>query len=539
MTKETDYIIVGGGSAGCVIANRLSADADTSVALLDAGRKDNHLYTRVPAGQMGAFTRPDMNWLFTAQPDPSINHREQWWPAGRVLGGGSSINGMMFVRGHAGDYDDWAANGCTGWSYREVLPYFKRLERNEAGADEWRGDSGPLSVSSVRIDHPLTDAFVASAEAIGIRRNHDLNGKEAEGVGYCQASQRNGWRHSTAQAFIRPIKHRPNLQVEHHATVTRILLENGQAVGVEYSQRGHTRRLHARRGVILSAGAMVSPKLLMLSGIGDPEQLAAHGIETKLSMPSVGKNLQEHAVGRVEVRFAGMGTITSDLNLFTAVRHGIDYLLRGRGALATCIGHAMALVRTSPAVTRPDAQIIFAPLDFTLTEKGARPSFEPTVTFGIGLCHAHSRGEIRLRSGDPFDAPIIDYPLLGDARDMATLIAASRLTRQLIAADPIARYVEAELMPGEQVQSDADWETYLRETAGLMYHPCGTCRMGSDSASVVDPSLKVRGIHRLWVADASVIPEIPAGNINATCIMIGEKAADLIAGNVVCESSVK
>jgi choline dehydrogenase len=523
-----DYIIVGGGSAGCVLAARLSEDPGRRVLLLDAGRPDNHPYNRVPAGQMPAFTRPDMNWLYQAEPDPTLEGRVNLWPAGKVLGGGSAINGMMYVRGHRLDYQHWAELGCSGWDYAGVLPYFRRLEANEAGGNAFRGADGPQGVSMVRIEHPLNHAFVAAAQAIGIPFNPDLNGELAEGVGYCQATQRNGLRHSTARAYLHPARGRANLRIVHHAEVTRVLLEGRVARGVAGTRGGAAFEFRARRGVILSAGAIASPKLLLLSGIGAGAELARHGIALRHELPGVGRNLQEHAVAGLGVRFRGIGTLTSELGPLAALRHGLDFLFRRRGALTTAIGHVHALARTREGLATPNVQIIFAPSDFELTDKGAVPCREPRATLGVGLCHARSFGEVRLRSADPAAAPVIDHRLLAAAEDRRDLVEGCRLARQLVQAEPFARHVECELEPGPRTQSDEDWERYLRANAGLMYHPCGTCRMGRGEDAVVDPELRVRGLDGLWVADASIIPAIPAGNINASCIMIGEKAADLV-----------
>lgn len=526
--QQWDFIVVGGGSAGCVLANRLSADPHCRVLLLDAGRRDNHLFTRIPAGQMPMFLRPDMNWLYQAEPDPSTDNRVQMWPAGKVIGGGSTVNGMMFVRGHHSDYDHWASLGCTGWDYDGVLPYFRRLERFEGGASALRGGDGPLHVSWGRVRHPLNEAFIESAQAAGIRFNADLNGAEAEGVGYVQASQRNGWRDSTARAYLAPVRGRANLRIEHGCRVDRILLEGGRAIGVEASQAGGARRWLAARGVIVSAGAIASPKLLQLSGIGDPAWLATHGIPTLHALSGVGRNLQEHAVAGVSVRVRGIGTLSSELGPLNALRHGLDYLFRRRGLLSTCIGHVQALVRTRDELPAPNAQLIFAPVAHEMTPAGPVIDRKPVMGIGVGLCHTRSSGEIRLRSADPAAAPVIDHRLLSDPEDVRELAQACRLARRIFASGPFGRHVECETEPGPQVQSEADWERYLRATAGLMYHPSGTCRMGVGDDAVVDPALRVRGLDGLWVADASIIPRIPAGNINATCIMIGEKAADLV-----------
>ena len=527
-----DYIVVGGGSAGCVVASRLSEDPDRRVLLLDAGRNDRHLYTRVPAGQMQAFPRPDMNWLYLSEPDPSRDNRIDIWPAGKIIGGGSAINGMMYVRGHRSDYDHWAELGNEGWSYEEVLPAFRSIESSEIGEAPSRGFEGPLSVSRVRIDNPLNKAFIEAAQQAGIPFNADLNGDRQEGVGICQASQKRGWRHSTARAFLTPALKRGNLSLQLGALVDRLVVENGRATGVSYTVDGQTHTASATRGVIVSAGAIASPKLLLLSGIGPEARLAEHGIATVHDLPGVGRNLQEHPVVRMSFHVRNATTLTSDLkNPLRSLLHGLDYLFRGRGALATCIGHAQALACTREGLTAPNAQIIFAPLSYDLTEKGPRPYLKPAVGVGIGLCRIQSRGEIRLRSADPNAPPLIDYNLLANPDDVAQLREAMRLTRRIFSAPAFSHYLVDERLPGAQLQDDAALERYIRASSGLMYHPCGTCKMGHDDLAVVDPRLRVRGLGGLWVADASIFPTIPAGNINATCIMVGEKAAALIAAS--------
>lgn len=527
--QNWDYIIVGGGSAGCVLANRLSADPTKRVLLLDAGRNDKHLFTRIPAGQMGAFPRPDMNWLYMSEPDPSRGNRIDIWPAGKIIGGSSAINGMMYVRGHKSDYDHWASLGNTGWSYEEVLPFFKSLENSEVGEDSVRGKGGPQSVSRVRIKSPLNEAFIEAAQEVGIPYNPDLNGDSQEGVGPCQASQKRGWRQSTARSFLKPALSRPNLQLELGAVVTRILLENGRAVGVSYQRDGVEHTARARSGVVLSAGAMVSPKLLMLSGIGAAQELLEHSIEPLHELPGVGKNLQEHPCVRMSFHVKNATTLTSDLNNpLRSLMHGLKYIFNGSGALATCIGHAHALAYTREGLEAPNAQIIFAPLSYDLTESGPKPYRKPAVGVGIGLCRIQSRGEIKLRSADPLAPPVIDYSLLDSEDDVAQLREAVRLTRKIFNSKKFSHYFVDERLPGEELESDEQIDDYIRETSGLMFHPCGSCKMGQDEMAVVDENLQVRGLKGLWVADASIFPTVPAGNINATCIMVGEKAASLI-----------
>jgi choline dehydrogenase-like flavoprotein len=529
--RNWDYIIVGGGSAGCVLANRLSSNSAVQVLLLDAGRNDKHLYSRVPAGQMAAFPRPDMNWLYQSEPDTSRADRVDFWPAGKIIGGGSAINGMMYVRGHKSDYDHWSALGNSGWSYDEVLPHFKSLENSEVGDAAVRGKSGPQSVSRVRINSPLNQAFIEAAQEVGIPYNPDLNGESQEGVGPCQTSQKRGWRHSTAQSFLKPALSRNNLQVELGAVATKILLENGRAVGVIYQCNGREVTVSAGRGVVLSAGAIASPKLLMLSGIGSGQALREHAIEPVHELPGVGKNLQEHPCVRMSFHVKNASTLTSDLNNpLRSLMHGLNYIFNGSGALATCIGHAHALAYTREGLSAPNAQIIFAPLSYDLTATGPKPYRKPAVGVGIGLCRIQSEGEITLRSSDPLAAPVIDYKLLANEDDLAQLREAIRLTRKIFDAEKFSHYFVDERLPGRTLETDEELNQYIRETSGLMFHPCGTAKMGQDDMAVVDEKLKVRGLEGLWVADASIFPTIPAGNINATCIMVGEKAAGLIQG---------
>ncbi len=478
---------------------------------------------------MQAFPREDMNWLYMGEPDPSRNNRVDIWPAGKIIGGGSAINGMMYVRGHSSDYDHWAELGNPGWAYKDVLPYFQRLENSETGDASVRGKQGPQAVSSVRIDSPLTEAFIAAAQEAGIPANTDLNGENQEGVGRCQATQKNGWRYSTARAYLHPVKQRKNLVVQHGAMVSSILIDAGRAKGVRYWQDGVEHTVTAAKGVVLAAGALASPKLLMLSGIGAADELSEHGIDTVVDLPGVGKHLLEHPVVRMSFHVKNARTLTSDLrNPFYSLQHGLDYLLRGRGALATCIGHAHALARTREDLATPNAQIIFAPLSYDLTGQGPKPYTRPAVGVGIGLCRIQSEGSISLRSNDYAAPPRIEYSLLGEPDDLAQLVEACQLARKIFSAPAFSRFYAGERIPGAEISTAADLEEYVRNTAALMYHPCGTCKMGVDDAAVVTPRLKVRGVEGLWVADASVFPSIPAGNINASCIMVGEKASDLI-----------
>ena len=525
--EQWDYIVVGGGSAGCAIASRLSEDPARRVLLLDAGRPDRHLYSRVPAAIGFAIGSDSMNWKYQAEPDASRAGRSDMWPAGRMLGGGSAINGMMFVRGNRCDYDHWAALGNDGWAYEDVLPYFRRLEDNERGANAYRGTGGPLSVADVRIRHPLTDAFVAGMQQLGVARNPDLNGESQDGVDYCQVTQKRGLRHSAASAYLGDARHRSNLKIELGALVDRIDFDGRAARGVQYRVDGSRRLARAGAGVVVCAGAIGSPRILLQSGVGDASALRRLGIDVVLDRAGVGGNLQEHP-GVILSAHVKMRTLTSDRNPLRAIGHGLNYLLRGRGPLSNPVGHAHAFVRTRDGLQAPNVQIIFSPLSYDHHEGGATPYPKPAVNLAVGLCRVGSRGQVSLRSADPQDAPRIDYALLADDDDLRQLREGIRFARRLYSTPAFGPFFRDERKPGSEVDSDAELDACIRDQSFLMYHPCGTCRMGNDADAVVDPALRVRGAAGLWVADASVFPTIPAGNINATAIMVGEKAADLI-----------
>lgn len=530
---DTDIIVVGGGSAGAAVANRLSEDGNLDVTLIEAGGSDRHPFVRVPAGSSLAIASEKLNWMYEVQPDQSRDQRVDYWPAGKVLGGGSSINGMMFVRGHREDYDAWAEGGATGWDYANVLPYFRRLESNESGPNEFRGNDGPQSVSNVRVPHQLTDAWHEACINAGIQRNEDLNGSSQEGVGYCQASQRGGWRHSTATAYIWPVRGRKNLHLLLNTVVHRILMDGSRAVGVELADG---KQILANRGVVVSAGAIGTPKLLMASGVGPKAQLEDLGIETAVDNSNVGQNLQEHAAVLMSwhVKIESLG---SSMNPLKNLMHGLNFVFRGRGPLSTPIGHAHAFVRTTAAKKLPNVQIIMSPFSYDFNEKGATLYSKPSVGIAVGLARADTRGAVALRSADPADRPVIDYQLLGSANEVRQLIDGCRIARSIVEQEPFRSLVIDERMPGADHESDEQLEAFIRSASFPMYHVCGTCRMGSDKDAVTSPTLQVHGSQSLWVVDASVIPSIPAGNINATVIMIGEKGADHIK-NALAEGAV-
>jgi choline dehydrogenase len=528
---EADIIVIGGGTAGCAIVNRLSEDGRTEVLLLEGGRSDKHPFTRVPVANIMAVQNPEFDWCYKTEPDPSRGGRIEHWAAGKVLGGGSAINGMMFIRGHRTDYDRWAAEGAAGWNYDSVLPYFRRAETNERGSDAWRGDAGPLSVSEVRIRHPLTEAWIKAATEAGIPRCADLNGETAEGVDYVQASQKNGWRHSSAVAHVWPAMKRRNLKVELQAVVTRILLRDGRAVGVEYRQGGELKTAQARRGVVVSSGTMASPKLLMQSGIGPAEHLRELGIAVALDLPGVGGNLQDH-VGTHQVMRVRPQTLNSRSKL-QGVGDLLNFFLRGRGPVTSPIGHAQAFVRSRSGLASPNIQIIMVPLAFELDEKGAiRLCKEPAISQMVAINHPGSRGRISLRSADADALPVIKHALVGDDDDLTQLAEGLLLARRIVDQAAMKPHMIEEARPGAALQTIETLREYARMAAMCMYHPIGTCRMGSDDQAVVDPQLRVRGVDGLWVADASVMPSLTSGNINATVAMIGERASDLIGAQL-------
>jgi choline dehydrogenase len=531
-THDTyDLVIIGGGSAGAVLAARLSADPACQVLLLEAGRSDRHPFTRIPALNIAAVQNPQFDWCYKTEPDASRGGKVDHWAAGKVLGGGSAINGMMFIRGHRHDYDRWAAEeGCAGWDYASVLPYFKRLETSSRGADAWRGGAGPLSVDEVRMQHPLTAAWMAAAEAAGVPRCKDLNGENAEGIDPVQASQRQGWRASTSAEYLHPVRGRANLHITLQAEVEQLLIEGGRVTGVRYRQGGEVKTVQARAGVVLCAGALASPKLLMLSGIGPAEHLRELGIPVLVDAPGVGANLQDH-VGTHHACVVDQRTMNTDRSPLRMLAHAANFFARGRGPLTTPIGHAQAFVRTRPGPA-PNLQMIMAPLAFGLDDKGAiKLADEHAISQMVAVNRPKSRGRIRLRSAQAQAHPLIDLALLGHEDDLDQLVEGLQLARRIMAQSPLAQHVKRELSPGAALDHPQALREYARAASICMYHPVGTCRMGSDAASVVDPQLRVRGVQGLWVADASVIPSLPAGNINATVIMVGEKAADHIKEN--------
>lgn len=525
--EESDIIVVGGGSAGSAMTGRL-AEAGLAVTLVEAGKSDRHIRSRIPALTSAIVQNPAYDWCYQVEPDPSLGGRADIWPAGRMLGGGSALNGMMFIRGHRWDYDEWAQLGAEGWDYQSVLPYFRRLEDNERGADAWRGVGGPIAVSEGRARYPITDQWIAAAQAAGISRSSDLNGEKAEGVDYVQVSQRGGERCSAARGYLHDRRggNAPRILLE--AQLLRLLIERDRVVGILYRQDGVEKELRARHGVVLSAGAMNTPRLLMLSGIGPADHLRDHGIEVVRDLPGVGGNLQDH-VGTHVVNDVDVRTLNNDARGLRGAWQLLRYALARRGALTTAIGHAQAFVKSRPDLPAPNLQISFAAFAFDFDEKGRLMlRRNPSVSTLVGLMRPSHRGRISLASADPFDAPKIEHRQLGSEDDIDQIVEGIGIARSILSEAPIAAHIRSELRPGKALTDPEQLRAYVRMASIPLYHPVGTARMGrvDDAQAVVDPDLAVIGVDGLWVADASVMPSLPAGNTNATAIMIGDKGAD-------------
>ena len=523
-----DYVIVGAGSAGSALAGRLSEDGRSRVLLLEAGGSDRRLTILIPAASMlWAFGNPRYDWRFTAEPDPTRGGRRDYMPRGKLLGGTSSINAMSFFRGSSADYDGWAELGCRGWDFESVLPYFKRLENFENGADAFRGADGPLCVSNLRSRHPLSEAFVQSCVNAGMPFKEDINTPPQEGVGYVQATQRKGWRHSASRAYLWPAKRRRNLTILTHAHALRVRFKGKKAGGVDYSHHGRTVRADASKAVILSAGTFGSPQLLMLSGVGPAAHLREHDIDVVHDLPGVGENLQDHAGANCTV-WVNRTTYNVQTGLLNYLIFGLQWLLTGTGPASSPVAQVGGFRDGENPELRSRIQYLFTPGGFDLAAEGPILFDKPAVTGLANVHRPYSRGWLRLKSGDPSDAPEIHPNLFGDERDIETLLRGTKFLRSIMATEPLSHYVLGEYMPGKEVQSDDDWRAYLRAAGTGVYHPAGTCKMGHDAMAVVDDNLRVRDLESLYVADASIMPFVVSANLNATCIMIGEKASDMI-----------
>lgn len=529
MADPWDYVIVGGGTAGCVLANRLSASGRHRVCVLEAGPADRSPWIHIPIGYGKTMFHPVYNWGFSTEPDPGMNDRRIYWPRGRGLGGSSSINGLIYVRGQAADYDAWADAGNDGWSWREVLPYFMRSEHNTRGADAVHGTGGPLWCSDIEEGHPLIEAILAAGVENGVPRTHDFNDGRQEGVGYYQLFTRHGWRCSTAVGYLRPARNRGNLQVLVNAQATRVLFEGRRATGVEYQRKGQRVRLSARREVILAAGALQSPQLLQLSGVGPAPLLAEFGIPVVHPLPGVGENLQDHLQLRLMYKVSRPVTTNDQLaSVLGRLGMGLQWLIRRTGPMAVGINQAGLFTRVLPESTRPDIQFHFATLSAELA--GAQPHPWSGCTFSVCQLRPASRGHVRLRSADPLAAPAIQPHYLSEELDRRCAIASLKFARKLAASPALAPWLAEEYRPGADVNTDEAMLAFARQYGATIFHPSGTCKMGpaSDPGAVVDERLRVRGLAGLRVVDCSIMPTLVSGNTNAPVVMIAEKAAELL-----------
>jgi choline dehydrogenase len=526
-TAEFDYVIVGAGSAGCVLANRLSANGKHSVLLLEAGPKDSNIWIHVPLGYGKLFKEKSVNWMYQTEPEPGLHGRQVFQPRGKVLGGSSSINGLLYVRGQHEDYDRWRQRGNVGWGYDDVLPYFKRAENQCRGQDDYHGTGGPLTVSDWRHEDPLSEAFVKAAVETGIPFNADFNGKTQEGAGFFQTTTRRGRRASSAYSYLRPATGRSNMHVETSALAQRILFDGRRAKAVEYRQNGNLRTARARKEVLVSSGAYNSPQLLQLSGVGPADLLKTHGINVVLDAAGVGNDLQDHLQVRLVTRCTQKITLNDVLN--HPVRRtmaGVRYAFARSGPLTIAAGTSGAFFKTNPRLASPDIQIHFIP--FSTDKMGE--NLHPFSGFTASVCQLRpeSRGSLKIRSADPSAPPEIRINYLATETDRTAFIDGIRILRKILAAPALKPYTVEEVYPGSKVSSDEDLLDYCRKTGSTVYHPTSTCRMGSDPLAVVDQRLRVRGIEGLRVVDASVMPDLMSGNTNAPTIMIAEKASDMI-----------
>ena len=535
MSEEFDYIIVGAGSAGCVLANRLSANGRYKVLLLEAGPKDNYLWIHIPIGYGKTMFHKDYNWGFYTDPEPNMKDRRIYWPRGRGLGGSSSINGLISIRGQREDYDHWAQLGNAGWDWNSVLPYFIKSEHNSRGASSTHGGDGPLWSSDIVEKSELMEAIIRGANELGVPRIDDFNSGNQEGVGYYQLFTHNGWRVSAAVAYLKPARNRANLRIETNAQATGLVLKGTRATGVKYLQNGLAKEARAAREVILSAGALQSPQLLQLSGIGPAQHLQDNGVGVVNDLPGVGQNLQDHLQLRLMYRISKPITTNDDLRTLTGkAKIGLKWLINGTGPLGIGINQGGLFTRILPGSQSPDIQFHFGTL--SADQAGGKPHDWPGCTFSVCQLRPESRGEVNIKSADPFEPPSMKPNYLAAETDRICAVQSIKYARRLASTDALKPYVESEYKPGSDIKSDDEILDFARGNGATIFHPTGTCKMGSDSLAVTDAALRVHGISGLRVVDCSVMPTLVSGNTHAPAVMIAEKASDMILGDAKRDS---